>query len=106
MASWDGDGNLSWEGDASLLSTDGPNRARVRVQPASGLVVRLVHTEEANPLRNLSLVPVAYEGNATIFHPRFLEMLNGTRVLRFSSWQMVAAGNRRSSSHQRLRLKR
>ena len=56
MATWDGHGNLSWEGDASLLSLDS-NRARVRVRPRSGIVVRLVGTDEANPLRNLRLVP-------------------------------------------------
>ena len=34
---------------------------------------------------------LAENATAQIFHPRFLEMLNGTAVLRFSLWQMVAA---------------
>ena len=34
---------------------------------------------------------VEYQHNATeqLFHPRFLQMLNGTAVLRFASWQMI-----------------
>ena len=34
---------------------------------------------------------VEYQHNATeqLFHPRFLQMLNGTTVLRFASWQMI-----------------
>jgi len=34
---------------------------------------------------------VDFANTTEIFHPRFLEMLNGTALLRFSLWQMVAA---------------
>ncbi|CAJ1378460.1 unnamed protein product [Effrenium voratum] len=91
VATWQGNGTISWEGDAKLISEE-DNSARVLVTPQSGcIVVRLVGTDEADPLHALTLVPVAYAENATaqLFHPRFLEILNGTAVLRFSSWQMI-----------------
>ncbi|CAK9041028.1 unnamed protein product [Durusdinium trenchii] len=89
VATWEGRGNVSWEGDASLLQME-DSAARVLVRPKSGIIVRIIETDEADPLHALTLIPVAYAGNVTqIFHPHFLQKLNGTSVLRFSSWQMV-----------------
>ncbi|CAE7947537.1 TNXB [Symbiodinium sp. KB8] len=95
VATWQGIGNISWEGDAEFLRMEDANTARVLVRPKSGVIVRVFQTEEADPLHGISLTPVEYQHNATeqLFHPRFLQMLNGTTALRFASWQMIAAGS-------------
>jgi len=95
VAMWQGIGNISWEGDAEFLRMEDANTARVLVRPKSGVIVRVFQTDEADPLHGISLTPVEYQHNATeqLFHPRFLQMLNGTAVLRFASWQMIDAWN-------------
>ena len=47
----------------------------------------VVHLEG---LQLLLSMEVEYQNTTEqLFHPRFLEMLNGTAVLRFASWQMI-----------------
>mmetsp|Transcript_134092 Transcript_134092/g.428462 ORF Transcript_134092/g.428462 Transcript_134092/m.428462 type:complete len:2501 (-) Transcript_134092:185-7687(-) len=90
VAKWEGVGNVSFEGDAQLLSS-GKQSARILVRPANGVVVRIFGTSSENPLRALSLVPLAYAelDPRPLFHPQFLETLRGTSVLRFAGWQQV-----------------
>eukprot|EP00930_Biecheleria_cincta_P036104 TRINITY_DN24783_c0_g1_i1.p1 TRINITY_DN24783_c0_g1~~TRINITY_DN24783_c0_g1_i1.p1 ORF type:complete len:2581 (+),score=311.66 TRINITY_DN24783_c0_g1_i1:162-7904(+) len=98
IVTWQGEGNISFEGDSQLLSSEASS-ARILVRPKSGVVVRLVGTAAANPLHSLSIMPVAFQQNAStqLFHPRFLEMLSSTAVLRFSSWQQIDAWDRPES---------
>lgn len=80
MLLYDGTGRVDLAGDA-LVTSRTPNRYTVTITPASGFYVRVVNTSAADPLRNIRIVPAAYEATHAqeIFHPRFMQSVTGER---------------------------
>ncbi|KXZ45525.1 hypothetical protein GPECTOR_53g111 [Gonium pectorale] len=99
---YDGEGTLQLEGDAaSPPVSSAPGRIVIDVKPSTtGLYVRIVASNPANPLVRIRIVPAAAEAthNTTqgLFNPDFLELVKGVPLLRFASW-MRANGNTGSS---------
>ncbi len=88
VALWDGDGDVELRWDAIEIARSA-NRIVCRVNPSQGILLRITRTNAANPVRNLRLVPKAYEFVYRIlpFHPSFIERWRVARVLRFMDWQ-------------------
>jgi hypothetical protein len=65
-------------------------RILVQVNASAGARVRVVHTNPADSVRNLRLVPLEFEETyeQDPFHPEFIDSICSIDVLRFSSWQM------------------
>jgi len=86
---YDGVGELDFHGSASLRSA-APGRAVVSVKPeAGGVVLRIVRTDPANPVRNIRFFMPGFESGSATFHPKFLELLRPFRVIRFMDWQRM-----------------
>ncbi len=84
-----GSGTLEFLFDASVLDRQ-PGRVRFLATPESGgILVRITQTDPANPLRDIRIVPTAFEDSylQQPFHPLFLQRLAPFKVLRFMDWQ-------------------
>eukprot|EP00899_Mesostigma_viride_P001814 jgi/Mesvir1/11633/Mv00035-RA.3 len=88
---YDGQGRLSFEGDATVQET-APGRIVLNIQRASGFSVRIVDTLPTDYLRNIRIIPQAAEASylSDPFQPEFLSALQGFSVLRFGRWQITS----------------
>lgn len=82
MCLYDGSGALAFEGDASFVAA-APGRVEIALAPSNGFTMRIVNTSVDNPLRNVRVVPAAFEANYTAqtFSPAFLQLLQGVLQL-------------------------
>lgn len=50
-------------------------------------MIRIVATTTGDYLKNIRLVPIAYENDfTTVFHPQFLNRLRGFDIIIFNGW--------------------
>ena len=87
---YDGEGTLMVLLDGQVLQ-DQPGEMQVWVTPSdTGIHVKLVATNPANPLRNIRLIAPGHANDdlwAEPFLPLFLEQLEPFGVIRFMQWQ-------------------
>ncbi|EKX35128.1 hypothetical protein GUITHDRAFT_80080, partial [Guillardia theta CCMP2712] len=92
---YDGEGEIQFGGDASVIPrvpNDKYSDARdiyISVSPAIGVEVRIVRTNETNPVRNIRILPLDGPDflSTSTFTSVFLEALRGLQVIRFGFWQ-------------------
>jgi hypothetical protein len=79
---YDGNGTLGFTGDAAVTSS-APGRLVLQITPSSGFYLRITKTDDADPVRNIRIVPTAYEQTyaAQVFTPKFLDQVSGVCVL-------------------------
>jgi hypothetical protein len=83
---YDGDGDLEFRWDATVVTTQ-PGRYVLSVQPSQGILLRIIRTNPANPVRNIRLTEAHLENHSGTFHPRFLSLWHFCKVMRFLDWQ-------------------
>lgn len=86
---YDGSGTVSVGGNAQMTGSS-PGRITFQVtNPTNeGIHVYVNATNNANPVRNIRVMPAEFEGNyeSQPFHPTFLDRLQHFSVLRFMDW--------------------
>jgi len=89
---WDGSGTISFLGTAAVVSTQ-PGRMEIdvaapRAGSPGGLVLRILATEPANPMRNIRVLMPGTEAThqRQPFNPRFLAAVRGYGSIRFMNW--------------------
>jgi hypothetical protein len=89
VALYEGDGEVGI-GQGGRVVKRAPGRVEMELEGGAAHI-RLLRTNPSNPLRKLSIVPIAYERNHSqrIFQPRFLEIVRPFGVLRFHDWLRV-----------------
>lgn len=97
---WEGKGDLRFSKAARVLET-AEQEMLIEVDPSrGGIRVELHATASANPLRELQLLPEALAEGAgdegSPFHPRFLKLLRGFEVIRFSHLMSAGGSERRT----------
>ena len=106
---FEGDGVVALDGDAVALPTAGSHvqtapadnvslpletstgRLVFQIRPAHGLKIRILRSSLSNPVTLIRLVPLDFEeavraGNASAFHPDFLERLAPFNTIIFHGW--------------------
>ena len=78
-------------GETSLSSTNAADKIRFAYNDSNGdgqIVVSIVSSIAANPIRNIQIIPVQFltDFQTQPFHPRFLEFLNPFSVIRFMDY--------------------
>lgn len=98
---WDGDGAVDVTGAEVSCVRRGLNNSAdvsITIAPGStdGVKVRILRSHSEDPVRNVRLVPTAYEQNYTsqIFQPSFLASLKPFDHLRFTGWQKISSEQR------------
>ena len=88
---FDGSGVVSVDGDAkpetpgsSLASASG--RLAFKIEPKSGLVVRILRSSFDRPVRNVRVVLAQYQHRQSAFHPAFIERVSSFNTLAFHGW--------------------
>lgn len=89
---WDGSGAISFMGTAAVVSTQ-PGRMEIdvaapRVGTPGGLVLRILATDPADPVRNIRVLMPGTEATyrRQPFNPRFLAAVRGYGSIRFMNW--------------------
>ena len=86
VLTYTGEGEISFSlGSATIISqADG----RIVFIPSgdSGIWLRLESVNPQNPLRDIRVYAPTYENSTEVFHPQFLERLEGFTTLRFMDW--------------------
>jgi len=86
---YDGSGTVSVGGNAQVTSS-APGRLTFQVSNPTneGIHVYVNATNNANPVRNIRVMPAEFENNyeSQPFHPTFLDRLQHFSVLRFMDW--------------------
>ena len=85
---YDGDGDLSFDFDATVTSRS-PGRVAVNVGGnGDGIRMYLTRSAQANPVRNIRLIMPGFEQTAARhpFHTKFLERLAPFQIIRFLNW--------------------
>lgn len=85
---WDGDGDLEVRWDANVRRR-AANRIECFVNPAQGILLRIIRTNPADPVRNIRFVDADSEGTYRTqpLHRTFLERWRVAKTLRFMDWQ-------------------
>ena len=96
---WDGVGDVLFSPNVQFVTHEaslGRAQVNINVVPGStsGISVR-IRSNSTNPLRNLRIVPVAFQSNYTsqIFHPSFLKAIAPFSTLRFTGWQKLSSSS-------------
>jgi hypothetical protein len=96
VAVHDGNGTLGFSGDARLVHHEANTQSYVfDVIPSTGMVIRILATDESDILQNVRLYPEMYvvDGEVTAtaptFHPLFLSRLRGFSTLVFDGWFLM-----------------
>lgn len=86
VASWDGDGTVTFGGDATAPHSPGPQSSPVQVTPSSnGVIVTIARSNPADPVRNIRLIP---SGTSARFRPEYLAGFAAfPGPIRFKDWQ-------------------
>lgn len=74
----------------------------VAVTPSAGFTVRITRTDPSDPIRNIRVLPsskrkVLRTYTSQSFHPKFMELVTGFSILRFTNWQKVKGDERHPS---------
>lgn len=88
---YDGEGTMIWRQDARVVS-EAPGRMELEVSPSTtGMWVRITETDPGNHIRNIRVIMPGFEDTfeRQPFHPLFLELLKGYKVLRYMNWLRV-----------------
>ncbi|MFN5513563.1 MAG: cellulose-binding protein [Cyanobacteriota bacterium] len=87
---YDGEGTLTYQGDAVKLDTESqPGRDVLLVTPSNrGITLGIAATNPANYLRNIRVIPVGAESTyqSQPFNPEYLQRLKPFSALRFMDW--------------------
>lgn len=86
---YEGSGAIELGFDAHTISQE-PGLIRIQVSPASGgIYLKIVASDPADPVRDIRVIMPGFEQSfqAQVFHPLFLERLEGFGGLRFMDWQ-------------------
>jgi hypothetical protein len=88
LARYDGEGQLNWRGDATVLSSS-PGEILLDVRPRRGVHLAVTRTNPADPIRNIRLYMPGFhsEKERPRFHPIFIERLRPFSTLRFMDLQ-------------------
>lgn len=88
---YDGEGKISFRFDSAKIVSQTQGRMDLAVVPQdAGIWLTITETNPENPLRNLRLLmPGFSEQSDSVFHPLFLERLQGFTALRFMDWQRI-----------------
>ncbi len=83
----EGTGAFDIQWDATVTATE-PGRLTLDVTPDEGIYLKLIDTDQADPVRDIRLVMPGFEGSCEDepFHPLFLERLETFAALRFMDW--------------------
>jgi dockerin type I repeat protein len=92
---FDGTGTIAFEFDATNVQTPqtlGPGQMSFNVSSASknGILMRVISNNEGDHITNIRVWMPGYEdpaGEASSFHPTFVERLQPFGVIRFMDWQ-------------------
>lgn len=89
---WDGDGDLEVSWDARER-TRSANRITCMVNPSQGILLRIVRTNPADPVRNIRFLAQADEATYRLlpFDRTFLERWSVCKALRFMDWQKTGS---------------
>ncbi len=85
---FEGDGDLEFRWDA-VAGARTPGRIEVDVTPAQGILLRIIRTNPANPIRNVRFILPGFETTYARqpFHPSILERWSVCKAIRFMDWQ-------------------
>jgi hypothetical protein len=85
---WDGDGDVEVRWDANERRRTS-NRLECFVRPADGILLRIVRTNAADPVRNIRFVGAEDEDSYRVqpLHRTFLNNWGIAKTLRFMDWQ-------------------
>jgi len=84
---FEGTGDLEFRG-AATVKTSSSGTYNVGVDPQKGgVILRILRTDPADPIRNLRFFMPGFEDGEAIFHPAFLKILKPFKVIRFMNWQ-------------------
>jgi len=85
---WEGDGDLEVRWDANQTRRSA-HRIECFVRPAQGILLRIIRTNPADPVRNIRFVAAADEGTYRLqpLHRTFLERWRVAKTIRFMDWQ-------------------
>jgi hypothetical protein len=88
--SYEGQGTIELEFDATVISSQ-PGKIVVSVDPKEALVLRIIETNPADPIRNIHFTLPGYENNHAmqVFNPAFLDNIAPYGFLRFMDWQVT-----------------
>ncbi|MFN4241749.1 MAG: hypothetical protein ACK4PI_00775 [Tepidisphaerales bacterium] len=83
---YEGKGRLEFS--AGRVVSSEPGRMRVDLGEGGGVFLRLLETDEADPVRNIRVIMPGFEDTYATnpFHPVFLDRWRGFAVLRFMDW--------------------
>lgn len=91
---------LSWDGTGEVVLNGGGNGSSVQLveqleheatydvvqTTGTGLLLDIHATDPADPIRDISVIPLELEDAPSRFHPLYLDDLSGYGVLRFMDW--------------------
>jgi hypothetical protein len=86
---YDGSGTVSVGGNAQVTSSNAGRLTFQVTNPTNeGIHVNINATNNANPVRNIRVMPAEFEGNyeSQPFHPMFLDRMQHFSVMRFMDW--------------------
>jgi hypothetical protein len=87
---FDGDGELEFPAAPVKVIDQAPGLLHLDVQKHdSSMFLMIARSSRTNHLRNVRVVLPGFESNyaTQVFHPRFLEQVRGSSVVRFMDWQ-------------------
>ncbi len=86
---FDGDGELDFEFDASNVQLVSTGRMTFQVNSASssGILMRISRSNPSDHVRNIKVWMPGYEGATSSFHDLFIQRLQPFGVIRFMDWQ-------------------
>jgi hypothetical protein len=84
----EGEVTLSFDGRGEFTEPDTPHSFEIDSPSTGGLLLSITRSNVNNPIRNIRIIMPGFENNyeEQIFHPLFLERLEGFKVLRFMDW--------------------
>ena len=88
-----GEGEFSFEGDATLLSHDNKNKqCHVEVTPSdTGIIFKITKVNPENPIREIQLIlpSFAKHRNTQVFTPTLIQSLRKYQSVRFMDWNQT-----------------
>jgi hypothetical protein len=97
--SWDGSGDVGFDPSAASVvsynSTLGRATVKLHIPKNKGLNVRILRSDSADPVHNISLVPSRFAHNFStqVFQPKFLEIIKPFNHIRFTGWQKISSSS-------------
>ena len=85
VVTWDGEGTLAWTGAGFGFVSGVANRHIVTVG-TGGHYFYIDSINDADPIRNIRIVPLTEEFNTNLFRQDFIDSLSAHSTLRFMDW--------------------